>query len=158
MIFEATQTFELPYPGERAAALAFLRDPARALARVRFLEGLHVHGDRVRATLRAPIPVLGEVTLPFESVLQVTADGATLTPQPISGERAWVEVAGQGHARGDAEHVMLMYAFQFRAHLSAPAAEHWGGAAFEKMARETARRTLERVAAAFPDAVRAAMP
>ncbi|MCD0176839.1 DUF3809 family protein, partial [Deinococcus sp. 14RED07] len=37
MIFDAAQTFTLPYPGPPADALAFVRDPARALGRLRFL-------------------------------------------------------------------------------------------------------------------------
>lgn len=146
MIVEATQDFTLPWTGDDAAALAFVRDPARALARVRFLRDLRADGEVVRGELLVPLPGLGEVDLPFHSVLTATPDGGALTPQAISGERAWVEVAGQARLDGGALH----FAFQFRAHLATPDAQGWGGAAFEKMIRAAAARTLERVARELP--------
>ncbi|WP_119674117.1 DUF3809 domain-containing protein [Deinococcus sp. RM] len=146
MIVEATQDFTLPWTGDDAAALAFVRDPARALARVRFLRDLRADGEGVRGELLVPLPGLGEVDLPFHSVLTATPDGATLTPQAISGERAWVEVAGQARLDGRTLH----FAFQFRAHLATPDAQGWGGAAFEKMIRAAAARTLDRVARELP--------
>ena len=146
MIVEAQQAFTLPWPGDEAAALAFVRDPARALSRVRFLRDLRAGEGGVRGELLVPLPGLGEVDLPFYSVLTATPDGAVLTPQPVSGERAWVEVAGQ--ARLDAG--TLHFAFEFRAHLATPDAQGWGGAAFEKMIRAAAGRTLDRVARELP--------
>ncbi|GGN36772.1 DUF3809 domain-containing protein [Deinococcus daejeonensis] len=146
MIVEATQDFTLPWAGDDAAALAFVRDPARALARVRFLRDLRADGEGVRGELLVPLPGLGEVDLPFHSALTATPDGATLTPQAISSERAWVEVAGQARLDGCALH----FAFQFRAHLATPDAQGWGGAAFEKMIRAAAVRTLDRVARELP--------
>ncbi|AKH17071.1 MULTISPECIES: DUF3809 domain-containing protein [Deinococcus] len=146
MIVEATQDFTLPWAGDDAAALAFVRDPARALARVRFLRDLRADGEGVRGELLVPLPGLGEVDLPFHSALTATPDGGALTPQAISGERAWVEVAGQARLDGGALH----FAFQFRAHLATPDAQGWGGAAFEKMIRAAAARTLERVARELP--------
>ena len=154
MIVEATQDFTLPWTGDDAAALSFVRDPARALARVRFLRDLRADGEGVRGELLVPLPGLGEVDLPFHSALTATPDGATLTPQPISGERAWVEVSGQARAEG----AELHFTFQFRAHLATPDAQGWGGAAFEKMIRAAASRTLDRVARELPGSIRAALP
>lgn len=155
MILDAAQTFSLPYAGSVEEALAFLRDPARSLARVRFLRGLHVNGDLLRAELLVNVPLLGEVALPFQSRLLDTPDGARLLPQPLNG-RLWAELSGDG-AVSAAGGVSLHYALQLRAHLELPQAEKWGGVAFEKMLRETARRTLDRVTGEFPAGVLAAM-
>ncbi|EYB67143.1 hypothetical protein DEIPH_ctg051orf0058 [Deinococcus phoenicis] len=154
MLIEAQQTFTLRHPGGQAAGLAFVRDAGAALAHVRFLRGLRADARGVTGELIVPVPVLGEVDLPFLSRLTVTPDGATLTPQPIGGERAWVEVAGQ--AQVDAAGAVTFH-FHFRAHLATPQAEGWGGAAFEKMVRAAAGRTLERVAGELPAGIGAAM-
>lgn len=153
MIFDATQDFTLPYPGSEQDALAFLRDPARSLREVSFLRGLRVGGNVVRAEMTVNVPMLGELSLPFESDLSETPRGALLTPRPLAG-RAWVEVRGEGEVREGALH----YRFTFRAHVHLPTAEKWGGAAFEKMANATAHKTLEKVVREFPEGVRAAMP
>ncbi|CAM3606834.1 DUF3809 domain-containing protein [Deinococcus frigens] len=164
MIIEAGRHFTLPAPGSAAEALAFVRDPARALSRLHFLRGLHVHGDELRGELLVPLPVLGEADLPFLCVLAPTPDGATLTPQPIEGERAWVEVTGQAQvlegaqaARGGETAVEVTFNFLFRAHLATPDAQGWGGAAFEKMVRAAAGRTLERVTQELPEGLREAL-
>lgn len=154
MIFDAAQTFTLPYPGPPADALAFVRDPARALGRLRFLRDLRADEGGVRGELVVPLPGLGDADLPFHSLLSVTPDGADLIPQALSGERAWVEVAGQARAEGTDLH----FTFQFRAHLATPDAQGWGGAAFEKMIRAAASRTLDRVARELPGSIRAALP
>ncbi|GAA4017576.1 DUF3809 domain-containing protein [Deinococcus rubellus] len=153
MIIEADQPFSLPAPGDSAAALAFVRDPARSLSQVRFLRELSVSAAEVRGVLAVSLPMLGEVTLPFFSVLEETERGARLLPQMIEHERAWLEVAGEGQLSGAA----LDYSFVFRAHLGLPAAEKWGGAAFEKMVQAAASRTLARVARELPRAVAAAL-
>lgn len=154
MILDAEQTFTLPYPGPPADAVAFVRDPARALGRLRFLRDLRADQESVRGELVVPLPGLGDADLPFHSLLSVTPDGAELLPQPLSGERAWVEVAGQARAEGTDLH----FAFQFRAHLATPDAQGWGGAAFEKMIRAAATRTLDRVARELPGSIQAALP
>ncbi|MBX8465858.1 DUF3809 domain-containing protein [Deinococcus sp. RIT780] len=154
MIFDAAQTFTLPYPGPPADALAFVRDPARALGRLRFLRDLRVGEGGVRGELVVPLPGLGDADLPFHSLLRLTPDGANLIPQALSGERAWVEVSGQARAEG----AELHFTFQFRAHLATPDAQGWGGAAFEKMIRAAAGRTLDRVARELPGSIRAALP
>lgn len=154
MILDAEQTFTLPYPGPPADALAFVRDPARALVRLRFLRDLRADQESVRGELVVPLPGLGDADLPFHSLLSLTPDGADLIPQALSGERAWVEVAGQARAEGTDLH----FAFQFRAHLVTPDAQGWGGAAFEKMIRAAATRTLDRVARELPGSIQAALP
>ena len=152
MIVETLQTVRLDAPHE-AAALAFLRDPARALSQVRFLRELQLSGPQVRGVLAVQFPMLGEVTLPFVSVLEETPGGARLLPQSLGHERAWLEVAGEGTLSGAA----LEYSFTFRAHLDTPTAEKWGGAAFEKMVRAAASRAMARVTRELPQAMAAAL-
>lgn len=154
MLIEARQSFSLTHPGGREAALAFVRDAGRSLSRLRFLRNLCGDTTRVTGELIVPVPVLGEVDLPFCSLLAVTPHGAALTPQPVEGERAWVEVAGEARVDGSGT---VAFAFHFRAHLTTPQAEGWGGAAFEKMVRAAAGRTLERVAGELPVGIGAAM-
>ncbi|WP_034386400.1 DUF3809 domain-containing protein [Deinococcus sp. YIM 77859] len=154
MLIEAQQSFVLPHPGGQDAALAFVRDAGRALSQVRFLRRLRGNTRGVSGELVVSVPLLGEVDLPFRSRLSVTPNGAALTPQPIEEERAWVEVAGQAKVDEAGE---VTFAFHFRAHLTLPQAEGWGGAAFEKMVRAAAERTLARLAAELPAGIGAAM-
>ncbi|AFZ66630.1 DUF3809 domain-containing protein [Deinococcus peraridilitoris] len=153
MIFEAQEHFVLPYPGSEDEARSFLRDPGRSLRAVSFLRALRFDGGIVRSELAVNIPMFGDLVLPFESEVTSTAQGALLTPRPLSG-RAWAEVGGLGEVQSG----QLDYHLSFRVHISMPQAEKWGGAAFEKMFQATARKTLERVAQEFPAGVRAAMP
>lgn len=153
MIVEARQAFALPYPGPDQEALDFLRDPARSLRHVRFLRGLSYGGGVVRAELAVSVPMLGELHLPFESELRDLDRGAELRPRPLAG-KAWAELAG----RGEVVEGELRYQLHFLAHLPLPPADKWGGAAFEKMVRATATRTLARVAREFPEGVQQAMP
>lgn len=158
MIFDAEQRFTLPYPGPPEAALAFLRDPAHSLRALTFLHDLRLDGGQVGAVMLVPVPLLGEIRLPFRSEVLDTPTGARLEPWPLQGERAWVEVSGDGEVTGEGGMVQLHYALRFRAHVALPAAEKWGGAAFERMAQQAARHTLERLAREFPAGVQAAMP
>ncbi|GGM18081.1 DUF3809 domain-containing protein [Deinococcus aerophilus] len=166
MIIEAERHFTLPAPGTALQALDFVRDPARTLARLRFLRGLSAGDGEVRGELVVPLPVLGEADLPFVSRLTATPDGATLTPQALPDERAWVEVSGHAQVlegtppdgdRTPGRVVEVVFHFQFRAHLSIPEAQGWGGAAFEKMVRAAASRTLDRVTQELPEGIREAL-
>ncbi len=164
MIIEAGRHFTLQAPGSARDTLAFVRDPMRTLSRLHFLRGLRVDGAGVRGELMVPLPVLGEADLPFLCALAHTPDGATLTPQPIAGERAWVEVTGQAQvlegaqAAGSGETaVEVAFNFLFRAHLATPDVQGWGGAAFEKMVRAAAGRTLDRVTRELPEGLREAL-
>ncbi|GGJ80067.1 DUF3809 domain-containing protein [Deinococcus aquiradiocola] len=154
MKIEAEQRFILQHPGTPAEALAFLRDPARSLAGVRFLQDLQVQGRDVRAVLLVNVPMLGEVDLPLHSRVTDTPGGARLDAQALPDERAWIELNGDGQADGST----LTYAFRFTAHLSVPSAEKWGGAAFEKMMRAAAERTLARLARELPEGVTRSLP
>ncbi len=147
MQIEAEQAFPLDFPGTSTDALAFLRDPARALAGVRFLRDLTVSGPELRAVLVVNVPMLGETLLPLHSRLIHTPQGARLEAQPVAGERAWIELNGEGTADGQ----LLSYHFRFTAHIEMPSAEKWGGAAFEKMVRAAAERTLSRLARELPE-------
>jgi Protein of unknown function (DUF3809) len=153
VIVEAHQDFGQETSLAEAHALAFLRDPARLLLKVSFLRDLQVTGQEVRGVLAVQLPLLGEVSLPFFSVLEDTQRGARLVPQPVEHKRAWLEVGGDGVLDGSA----LSYTFVFRAHLDTPAAEKWGGAAFEKMVQAAAGRTIARVAQALPRALAEAL-
>lgn len=163
MIVEATEQFELVHPQGQAAALAFVRDPALALSQVRFLRGLRTTPAQgaadqlpeVSGELVLAVPVIGEVDLPFCSRVQATDDGAALEPQPRSGERAWVAVSGRATVGRSGQ---MQFHFDFAAHLTLPEAEGWGGAAFEKMVRAAAGRTLARVGQALPAGIQAALP
>ncbi len=162
MIVEARQAFSLAYPGPVSGALDFLRDPQRSLRHVRFLRALsYTGGDTggvVRADLIVSVPMLGELQLPFESDLRELERGAELRPRELTG-KAWAELAGRGEvvARGRDESE-LHYHLYVSAHLTLPPANRWGVAAFEKMVRAAAAKTLERVAREFPEGVRRAMP
>ena len=153
MQIEAEQTFSLSHPGTPAQALAFLRSPGRALSGLPFLRDLTVHGHSVRAVLLVNVPLLGEIDLPMHSLLVPTDQGARLESQPLEGERAWIELSGNGMAEG----ARLRYSFRFRAHIEVPSAEKWGGAAFEKMVRAAAERTLSRLARELPTGIARAM-
>lgn len=184
MIIDSAQQFVLEYPGPPAGALAFVRDPARSLSRVRFLRELSALPDEergeveLRGELIVQLPVLGQVDLPFFSVLQFSEEGASLLPQPLEHERAWVEVRGvaQVHSLGGSQagsppdssgSTPVSFDFQFRAHLATPqtgdspeagaAGQGWGGAAFSKMVRAAAGRTLQRVASELPGGIHEAM-
>lgn len=154
VLIEAEQHFTLAHPRGREPALAFVRDAGVSLSRVRFLRRLAGDGEGVSGELVVSVPVLGEVDLPFRSLLTLTPDGALLTPQLLSGERAWVEVTGKAQVDSSGQ---IAFAFHFRAHLLTPEAQGWGGGAFEKMARAAAARTLERVAAELPAGIGEAM-
>jgi len=151
---EAQQTFTLAFPGSPENALAFLRDPGRSLARVRFLRDLKTDAHEVRAVLVVNVPMLGEILLPLHSRLIHTPQGARLEACPLEDERAWIELNGDGTATGH----QLGYTFLFTAHIELPNAEKWGGAAFEKMVRAAAERTLSRLARELPEGMAAAMP
>lgn len=148
MILAAAQTFSLNHPAGHQAALGFVREPGRSLSRLTFLRDLQADGSEVRGVLAVTFPVLGEVTLPFVSRIEQMPDGAVLLPLPIADERAWVEVGGQATVAENSSE--MHFEFNFQAHLAVPEAEGWGGAAFEKMVRAAAGRTLERIAAALP--------
>lgn len=154
MILDAEQQFTLIHPGGAVLALAFVRDPARALSQVRFLRDLQAEPSGVRGELLVTVPGLGEIDLPFRSGLLLTPGGARLQPQPLAGERAWVEVSGEAEVGAAGE---MAFHFLFRAHLQTPGTEGWGGQAFEKMVRAAAGRTLERVARALPEGLSAAL-
>lgn len=154
MILDAEQRFTLVHPGGAAPALAFVRDPARALSQVRFLRGLRADRSGIRGELLVTVPALGEIDLPFCSALDLTPSGARLRPLPVTGERAWVEVSGEAEVDTRGE---MAFFFVFRAHLQTPGAEGWGAQAFEKMVRAAAGRTLERVARALPEGLGAAL-
>lgn len=153
MQITSEQQFELQHPANQKAGLAFVRNPLLALAEVRFIRDLKANKQGIQGELVVQIPVMGEVDLPFQSRLEHTSTGAKLIPISLK-ERAWVEVAGQAVVSKTGQ---LDFYFQFCAHLQMPAAEGWGGAAFEKMVRAAAERTLQRVSKALPEGISKAL-
>lgn len=153
MQIKSEQQFELQHPANQQEGLAFVQDPLLALAEVRFIRNLKACKQGIQGELVVQIPVMGEIDLPFQSRLEHTSTGARLIPISLE-ERAWVEVAGQAVV---SETGQLDFHFQFCAHLQIPAAEGWGGTAFEKMVRAAAERTLQRVAKALPEGLSKAL-
>ncbi|WP_424950886.1 DUF3809 domain-containing protein [Deinococcus sp.] len=153
MQIEASQAFTLPFPGSHEEALAFMQDPARSLSGVTFLRDLQADAEGIRAVLLVNVPLLGEIDLPLSSRLVKTPRGARLEAQSLDGERAWIELNGEGMAAESELH----YAFRFIAHIELPSAEKWGGAAFEKMVRAAAERTLTRLARELPEGITRSM-
>ncbi|MDO4262967.1 MAG: DUF3809 domain-containing protein [Deinococcus sp.] len=158
MQFGAQQSFTLHCPGDRAAALAWAQAADQALAQVTFLQDVRLDGQTLHGELRVPVPLLGDITLPFVSRLEAIPNGAALTPQALPERRGWVEVRGQavvGDSEGRSTRVEL--SFDFQAFLRLPDSGNLGGAAFEKMVRATAQRTIERVLAELPGQLQASM-
>jgi Protein of unknown function (DUF3809) len=156
MKIEAAREFLLPFVGSSEAALVFLRDVQRSLARVRFIDDLRLEGEQVLANLLIDVPVLGVQRLDFASRLEAHPEGADLIALPRTG-KAWAEVAGQGRVRQEADAVQIHYALQIVVHLELPVGEKWGGRAFEKMVQATAKSAVERLTLEFGRGVTAAM-
>lgn len=154
MILQASQDFTLPFTGTRESALEFVRSPQVALSRARFLTGLHSQAEHFSGELVVRAPGLGDVILPFHSVLERTPEGALLRGQNLEGERAWVSVNGRASVL---EGRQIEFQFDFVAHVGLPAGEGWGGAAFEKMVKAASQRTLARIAEALPRDIGAAL-
>lgn len=159
MQFGTQQHFTLSHPCGPAEALAWARAADTALSQVDFLQNVQRTGDTLSGELRVPVPLLGEVTLPFVSVLYTTPHGAGLTPQPLPERRGWLEITGTAEIaeQSSAGTTPVQLHFDFQAHLRLPESGNVGGAAFEKMVRATAQRTIERVLAELPQQLQASM-
>lgn len=160
MTLDHQVAFELDLALPRGEALAFVRDVARSLSRASFLDALTVvPGDPtlVRAELPVNAAFLGQRALPFESELVETEAGANLRGRPLEpAGPGWAEVHGEAEVAPRPGGSRVAYRFQVRVHLRLPEPERWGGRALQHMIQFTARTVLERVTAAFPEAIRAA--
>ncbi len=159
MKIEVNRQFEIAFPGPRIAAIAFMRDPTRSLAKVSFIKNLrqenrNIENKNILADLSVDVPFLGEQHLDFESELQDHEDGADLIALPRNG-KAWAEVAGIGRSNNTG--TVLHYQLQIVAHIELPAAEKWGGRAFTRMVENTAKSAIERMTSEFPRGVLAAI-
>ncbi len=165
MILETQQQLSFPTRLTPSSALAFIRSPQQLLTQLSFLQEVEQRGEQVSGVLALSFPMLGEVTLPFVSLMSQQPHGAVLLPQALTHERAWLEIAGQGHLEPPSDqpgqsdytttqlprHRQIHYHFQFRAYLQTPdVAQQWGAKAFEKMVQASAQRTINRVAQALP--------
>jgi carbon monoxide dehydrogenase subunit G len=151
---EVIRTFTIGHPGSTDEAIAYLRDVRKSLARVSFIRDLRVEGDNVFADLVVDVPVLGEQRLDFHSRLESAPNGANLIALPKQG-RAWAEVSGEGRVTPANFGSSIEYTLRITAHLEMPTAEKWGGRAFEKMARATAEKAIDRMTLEFPKGVQA---
>lgn len=154
MILESSQSFTLKHPRGFDEALRFVRTPELALSRVRFLTHLTSQDGQLGGQLIVKTPGLGDIHLPFACSLQDEPDGASLLAVSLP-EKNWVAVNGRARVTPDA---LMTFEFQFTAHVTLPDVPGWGGAAFEKMVRAAAQRTLTRVAEALPRDIQAALP
>ncbi|MFC6616621.1 DUF3809 domain-containing protein [Deinococcus radiophilus] len=157
--FGAQQAFTLHHPGDTAAALAWARAADQSLAQVDFLTDVRLSEENdLSGELNVPVPLLGEATLPFISRLSNAPLGATLDPHPLPERRGWVEVRGVAEVQeGGTDGTSVRLSFDFQAFLQLPGSQNVGGAAFEKMVRATAQRTIERVLAQLPGQLQASM-
>jgi Protein of unknown function (DUF3809) len=151
---EVIRTFTIAHPGTVDEAIFYLRDVQKSLARVSFIRDLRVESGDVFADLVVDVPVLGEQRLDFHSRLEPVPNGANLIALPKQG-RAWAEVSGEGRVSPAAQGSSIAYTLRITAHLEMPTAEKWGGRAFEKMARATAEKAIERMTLEFPKGVQA---
>lgn len=104
--------------------------------------------------VKVKAPALGEINLPFRSIVLEQPRGSSLVPEALPHERAWVAVAGEVAV---SEEAVMSFQFHFVGHVNLPDVPGWGSAAFEKMVNAAAQRTLSRVAEALPRDIEAAL-
>lgn len=160
MTLDHEVSFDLDLALSPADALAFVRDVPRSLSRAEFLRSLRLEGGPptvVVAELPVNAALFGQRLLPFRSELQSTERGAVLRALPIEHDGpGWAAVDGEAEVAPAPAGSRVRYHFKVRVHLRLPEAERWGGQALLRMIEYTAQTVLERVTAAFPQALRAA--
>lgn len=151
MKLEFKEDFEIPVSISTPEAIAYLQNPSKSLRHVHFIRDLKQTETHITATLAFVVPMLGEFRFPFTSTLTRTETGAHLQPQPQQppSTTSWAEVGGNGSAQEGKLH----YRLEVVIHIHMPTAEKWGGLAFEKMARATAQKNLEKVIQEFPQGI-----
>lgn len=151
--------FDLILP--QAEAILFVRDVSASLKNASFLENLQVDYTGQPAEqpiVSANIPVnaalFGQQLLAFESVLEPTPKGASLSSLSVeTSEPGWAEVAGEATVYPRLQGSHVQYRFDITIHLHLPKAEKWGGKALTKMIEFTAQKVLENITSQFPCAV-----
>lgn len=160
MTLDHEVAFDLELAMAPSDALAFVRDVPRSLSRADFLLSLRLEGEAppvVVAELPVNAALFGQRLLPFRSELRTTARGARLVGLPLQHDGpGWASVDGEAEVEPAVSGSRVRYRFQVRVHLRLPEAERWGGQALLRMIEYTAQTVLERVTAAFPEALRAA--
>lgn len=177
-----TVTFDIHLALEQAAALDFVRDVRKSLARASFLSDLRVSDvpavpvcgmltdqtdnhvldvqtalQHVQASIVVNAALFGERALSFQSYVRPTAKGALLEALPFDEPKlGWAEVSGDATVHPLPQGSRIRYHFDITIHLDLPEAEKWGGRALSKMIHFTAQRTLERIVSDFPVAIQAA--
>ncbi len=160
MTLDHEVTFDFPLALDPADALEFVRDVPRSLSRADFLRSLRLEGGDptvVAAELPVNAALFGQRLLPFRSELRPTPRGARLVGLPLDPDGpGWASVDGEAEVDPAPGGSRVRYRFQVRVHLRLPEAERWGGQALLRMIEYTAQTVLERVTAAFPEALGAA--
>jgi hypothetical protein len=177
-----TVTFDIHLALEQAAALDFVRDVRKSLARASFLSDLRVSDvpavpvcgmlanqtdnhvldaqtalQHVQASIVVNAALFGERALSFQSYVRPTAKGALLEALPFDEPKLGLaEVSGDATVHPLPQGSRIRYHFDITIHLDLPEAEKWGGRALSKMIHFTAQRTLERIVSDFPVAIQAA--
>lgn len=177
-----TVTFDIHLALEQAAALDFVRDVRKSLAKASFLSDLRVSDvpvvpadgmladkvakhvldaqtapQHVQASIVVNAALFGERALSFQSYVRPTAKGALLEALPFDDPKlGWAEVSGDATVQPLPQGSRIRYHFDITIHLDLPEAEKWGGRALSKMIHFTAQRTLERIVSDFPVAIQAA--
>ena len=160
MTLDHEVVFDLELALGPAEALDFVRDVPRSLARADFLRSLRVEGDDpaiVAAELPVNAALFGQRLLPFRSELRPTVRGARLVGLPLEHDGpGWAWVDGEAEVDPRPGGARVRYRFHVPVHLRRPEAERWGGHALLRMIQYTAQTVLERVTAAFPEALTSA--
>lgn len=152
LTFEAQQEFQLTHTLNVEQALEFLRTPSVSLAKAHFLQNIQTLDTELSGELLVMVPILGQIELPFSSIIQIHDTGANLHAKPHD-KHAWLAINGQAEQQTE----QLLFHFQFAAYIQIPQTEGWGSIAFEKMVRAAAHRTLERVTSALPESMEQAL-
>ncbi len=152
MKIEVARAFDIAFPETLEKAILYLQNVEKSLKHVQFIGALQVQNLDIHANLLVDVPVLGAQALDFHSILETTANGANLIAQPRTG-KAWAAVSGQGYATLESYGTNIHYELQIIVHLELPAANKWGGKAFEKMAQATAQKAIERMTQEFPQGI-----
>jgi hypothetical protein len=155
--FDHVVSFEVALALAPGEAVDFVRDVGRSLAHARFLRDLRVvEGPTtvVEATLPINAALFGQRDLPFRSVLSETESGARLEGIEVATTGpGWARVSGDAVVRPDGAASVVRYDFLITVYVALPEADRWGARALTRMIEFTASTVLERVTAAFPEAV-----
>lgn len=146
-MIKAQQQFTVTHSLSKEKALAYTRQPHSLLHDIRFIKNLVQEKDILNGVFCFHIPVIGEVTLPFQSQIIATEKGTQLQPMTLQ-ENAWISLAGEAIVTEQ----NITFEFECAAFFS-QTTEKWGTQAFSKMIDAAAQRTLLRIMTELPPAM-----